>query len=376
MVKILPKLSVILFIFIIIAAMIIASAHANNFGYNDIEVQEPAANAYERLINLFTASRATGDKLYPDYYGGSFITDDGKLTIYVTTTNSVDMNFFAPLPVDTVEYKECQYSYSQLKNIMNTLNNYKLGNPSSEIAKNFNQFGLFDADNRIIVFLDDLSDEKIQSFKTTVHDSDAIVFKQSVGAMVEEISINPGAEITDANGIASIGFRARRNGVGGFVTAAHFAINLGEAIFCNGADMAICVARQRAGSVDAAFCEVTNSDYTPTNTLNGTDNTLSTKIREPGVGSIVNKIGRTTGHTYGAIVSTDYTALYSDGTVLTNLTQASYDSEPGDSGGIVYMYFRSREERLTLGIHTSSNGTYACYTKANEINLALETSRY
>jgi streptogrisin B len=376
MVKILPKLSLALFIFMVIAALVIASAYANNLGHSDMGVQQAAFNAYEMLIDLFTASRVTEDRLYSDYYGGSFITADGKLRIYVTASDSAAMDFFAPLPTDTVEYMECLYSYNELKDIMNILNKYKLANPDNTVAKNFNQFGLFDTDNRVIVFLDNLSDEAIQSFKATVYDSDAIVFKQSVGAMVEEISINPGAEITDVNGIASVGFRAKRRGVNGFITAAHFALNIGEAINCNGTDMAICVARQREGSVDAAFCEITNSGYAPTNTLNGTDSTLSTEISEPGAGSIVNKIGRTTGHTYGTIISTDYTALYSDGTVLTNLTQASYGSEPGDSGGIVYLYFRSKEERLTLGIHTSSNGTYACYTKANEINSALETSRY
>ena len=59
-----------------------------------------------------------------------------------------------------------------------------------------------------------------------------------------------------------------------------------------------------------------------------------------------------------------------------DVTEATYDSEGGDSGGIVYSYIGSTNTRLTLGIHLGRYGNNAIYSKANEINDALNISRY
>jgi streptogrisin B len=376
MIKKIPQWLAVLFVSTLIFALVTEGVYASSLGSIDAGVQESAIREYERLMALFPTSSETGEKKYPDYYGGSFISSEGKLVVHVTTIDPVPEAFSEVLSKDMVEYNKCDYSYSELKNIMDTINEYKIGHPGAETAEGFDQFGLFDAENRVIVFFDNLSDGAINNFKADVIDSDAIIFQQSAGPMKEEVSVDPGAELANRYSVASMGYRARRNGTDGFVTAAHFALEVGEIIDYDGVNVAMCSARQRGASVDAAFCGIINSEYTPTNMLDGTDSVLSVAISEPGVGAVVNKIGRTTGLTYGAIVSTDYTASYSDGTVLTNLTRADYLSNPGDSGGIVYMYVESSEERLTLGIHTSSNGTYACYTKADEINAALDISRY
>lgn len=47
------------------------------------------------------------------------------------------------------------------------------------------------------------------------------------------------------------------------------------------------------------------------------------------------------------------------------------------SGCVVYSYIGSTGARLTLGIHTGASGSGTrYYTKANEVNAALGTSRY
>ena len=43
---------------------------------------------------------------------------------------------------------------------MDLLNNYKINNQGSEIANNFKKFGLYDSENRVIVYLEEFNEEK------------------------------------------------------------------------------------------------------------------------------------------------------------------------------------------------------------------------
>ena len=90
---------------------------------------------------------------YPDAYGGAYINDSGKLVIYVVESKIEDssdidstiedISNFSPadnvLDSTTADYvlEPCEYSYTDLNNIMDLLNNYKINNQGSEIANNF-----------------------------------------------------------------------------------------------------------------------------------------------------------------------------------------------------------------------------------------------
>ena len=54
---------------------------------------------------------------------------------------------------------------------------------------------LHDSENRIIVKLDNLSDESIKEFKENVCDSDAIKFEQGCGPIKTEVNVNAGDNI-------------------------------------------------------------------------------------------------------------------------------------------------------------------------------------
>lgn len=343
--------------------------------FADAGVQENAAAAYDELLASFSTTYSNfGEKVYPDYYGGSYVNDDGQLVIYVTD----DMQRPAALSDNAdVIYVPCTYSYNELLSVMDTLNDYKFSHPNDIVANNFNEFGLYDSENRVIVKLDDLSDESIKEFKENVCDSDVIEFEPGSGPIVRDVSVNAGDKISYSGGSASIGYRVKRNGVVGFVTAGHAADRKGKPIKYNNTTFASCEDTQIEGNADAAFCVITNSSYSLTNTLSGTSNTLSTTISEPGVGTVINKIGMATGHTSGKVLSTNVSVTFSDGLTTSNLTSVDYDSDAGDSGGVVYSYIGATGARLTLGIHTGSgsDGT-GYYTKANEINAAFGTSRY
>ena len=369
----------------------------NSESYTDVSVQESANQLYESLMSAFNSANgknsSTPSQLsYPDAYGGAYINDSGKLVIYVVESKIEDssdidstiedISNFSPadnvLDSTTADYvlEPCEYSYTDLNNIMDLLNNYKINNQGSEIANNFKKFGLYDSENRVIVYLEEFNEEKIKEFKENVCDSDAIVFAQGFGAIETQSSWSPGQPARNASdqGALTLGYRAKFGSTIGIVTAAH-AVKMGEELIWNGDRFAKATIRNLGGSCDAVFCKMINS-HDATNTLYGTGNTLSTTISEPGVGTTINKIGFTSGHTSGRVVATDVSADTDTGVFLTNLTEATYDSEGGDSGGIVYSYIGSTNTRLTLGIHLGRYGNNTIYSKANEINDALNISRY
>lgn len=340
--------------------------------------QENAYLSYEKLMKSFNTKMGALDSDYPDYYCGSYIDDKGELVIYVKdTSKSKDLilqNITQVLGEKNFIVKFVEYSYNELNSVMETLNAFKLENPDNTIANNFNIYWLSDRDNNVVVELNDMSEDQIALFKKEVIDSPIIIFKPSSGTPVKEANVNPGQKISTSSANGSMGYRAKKNGAVGIVTAGHLA-SLNKTININGANIGKVTARQESGSVDAGFVKITNTSYTPTNTLNGTSNKLSTTTSKPGSGTVINKLGYSTGATSGKVLSTNVTVTL-DGITHTNLTSADYSSSAGDSGGIIYSYISSTNTRYTLGIHCAAVGSTRYYVKADEINSALGTSRY
>ena len=158
----------------------------NSESYTDVSVQESANQLYESLMSAFNSANgknsSTPSQLsYPDAYGGAYINDSGKLVIYVVESKIEDssdidstiedISNFSPadnvLDSTTADYvlEPCEYSYTDLNNIMDLLNNYKINNQGSEIANNFKKFGLYDSENRVMVYLEEFNEEKIKEFK-------------------------------------------------------------------------------------------------------------------------------------------------------------------------------------------------------------------
>jgi len=98
----------------------------------DVSVQEEAVSAYEYLIEYFTSQELyESEGLYPDYYGGAYIDGDENLAIYAIDQSELN-DIMCEYSV--VYYKDCEYSYNELNEIMNLLNEYKLNNPDDDIA--------------------------------------------------------------------------------------------------------------------------------------------------------------------------------------------------------------------------------------------------
>lgn len=234
-------LSLLLSALLAVSFVVSASAAENVV---DDGVQESAVAAYDELMASFATTYSnSGEKIYPDYYGGSYINDAGQLIVYVTD------NVQRPAVLSdnaNVVYEPCTYSYNELLSVMDTLNNYKFSRSNDAIASNFNEFGLYDSENRIIVKLDDLSDESIKEFKENVCDSAVIKFEQGCGPIETEVNVNAGDKISFSGGSASVGYRVKRDGVVGFVTAGHAANSVGKSIMYNGTTIASCEQRNKA----------------------------------------------------------------------------------------------------------------------------------
>lgn len=202
--------------------------------------------------------------------------------------------------------------------------------------------------------------------------SSAIAFQKSPGRCILQGTLKAGCPAEVDAGIGSFAFRAKRNSDGkeGMVTAGHN-IPIGGSLYENGVKIGTCSASHQGGSVDAAFIPINDVvTYFPSNLICNTADALSAQTSQPGVGTVVNMRGKTTGYSSGAIISTNATTTTDEGITYTNLTSADYSSAKGDSGGIIYTYISSTNTRPTVGIHLGNNTIRAYFTKAD---LALST---
>ncbi|WP_339813110.1 hypothetical protein [Zunongwangia profunda] len=352
----------------------------------DASIQSDANEKLTKIINSFgiTKNRFQEDvPKYPDYYGGAYIEQNGQLVVLINGEMGLGKQAVtAIIGNGNIEFKKADYSFARLTEIMNSLNEFVLSKKNIAVSDNFKTFSLIDKENRIVVELDDYSDQKIFEFRKSVLNSPAIVFTKSSGKTELEAQLEPGckaAKNSSGTSYGSFGFRAKRNSdnVAGMVTAGHV-IGVGQTLYYGGTAIGTCSASQQSGSVDAAFIPISNpTSYTPSNTLCTTSSSiLSTSTSLPGAGTIVNKRGITTGRTSGSITSTNATTTTTAGITYTNLTSAGYSSSGGDSGGIVYTYISSTGTLYTVGVHLGSNSSNAFFSKASNVLADLGLYRY
>lgn len=351
----------------------------------DASHQWEANEKLTRLIESFgtTKNRFQEDvPLYPDYYGGAYITEQGSLTILLHGDQEKGKQaVHAVIGSDNMEFKPAEHSYGYLTTVMDELNEFALSKKDPSSLEFLTGFALMDATNEVEVQVIGLNNQKIAMLQKSVFNKAGIKFKESTGRVKAEVTIYPGCEVSrnaSMAGSGSVGFGAKRNSDGkvGFVTAGH-AILVGEtAYYGSGTAVGTCVNSQQSGTVDAAFVTL-NSPTTDnvSNTLCGTSNLLSVSTTLPGAGTTINKIGQSTGATSGTIISTNVSVIGGTGSTITNMTSANYTSAGGDSGGPVYTYISSTGTRPTAGIHMGASGSTRYYTKAGNILSTFGLSR-
>jgi hypothetical protein len=204
-------------------------------------------------------SRSTDETQYPDYYGGAYIDNKGRLIILVT---------------------EKPGNYKQI--------------------------------NKVYVTLKKFDKTSIEESKDRINNFSGIEFTELEEDLYLTSELNPGMPVLSVfpigGGSAStLGFRAKKNGVEGVVVSGHSCRNGGKLHIDIPPTEYIgtCTVPIIGGSVDCAFVPVDVG--TPSNKIYGTQNILSAQTNSPGAGTFVNFKGRYTSEG-GPIVSSSASA--------------------------------------------------------------------
>ena len=332
--------------------------------------------AYENYIQLMEVlcgqTRSNVDEpVYPDYYGGTYVNDDGDLVVLITEddyTTRASHEIQTIITEENVLFVTCKNSYNRLQQVVDSISTLMKG--GAEFASNIGMYGIDVINNYVLVYLLDDSEDKKKEF-IEKFDNDLIQIGWC-SPIEEHQSVDCGETIFD-NGIGSIGYRAvDSEGNKGIVTAGH-CFSVGDAVYYspnymvhNAELWGMCkYSAHDDGYIDAAFCVVNDPVYQPSNKLFSIDwghtttggqsqsiDTLSTKLAQPTIGLVINSIGATSGRRSGTVkystfnVPRDNTAY-----ALSDVIIANYVSNDGDSGGIVYAYQSLTNTRFTVGIN-------------------------
>ena len=184
---------------------------STNLQQNSSNGEAEALAAWNRLMDTLGCSRNVSDSIeYPDYYGGSYI-DKGELVVLSPIRFLGKDNYDAVLGRGNYRLEGCDYSYKELVNVMSIIDKYKLENKESSVSNNFYSYEISEKDNRVIVYLQEYSDEAIASFKNEVINSPIIEFLRALGVPVYWSAIvYPGESIQPVNGAPeTAGYRAK-----------------------------------------------------------------------------------------------------------------------------------------------------------------------
>lgn len=358
----------------------------DEFGEEFIYNQMNAMKQVEELHNYFPVNRA-GETMFPLFYGGSYICDEGHL---VTLTVGEELPNRKFIFLDNIEM--VNYSYVQLNQLLDLLA-MRIDNPSTDTS-NLVSARLDVRENRIVVELLILNDYEKGRFLENVLNHSAFEFVQaydvpeSIGEGVENIedemptarnwSMPPGAALSSTlNGSInrSVGYRARdRNGQWGFVTALHDGnggfLNLNHRFYSG-------TPRRFVGQIlgfsrphDAAFVRLPAGGQMSNVAMNGIH--INPSVTNPVQGGIVTRVS----------AGTTASPLSSNGTirstnVVVNISGVSVQAVQvngmsvarGDSGGVVI----HRTTSPTVGgIIIAFNSTSQFYVHAGRINSALQ----
>lgn len=353
------------------------------YGESTLINLDKATEYSKKLTQIFNGgkTRALTTNDYPEYFGGSFTNDEGNFIIYVTQDSIKYREKLSQLlGTNDINIQMCNYSYKNLNEIMDYLDNYKLDGVKSEVSNNMVGWGLYARENCIKIELKDYSDARIQEFKDNIMDSPAITFEKYKGEIQLCQTLQPGMGITNGTNWGSIGYKAWLNGSGkqGIIVSGHLVPNTYDYHLYYGnsrTPFATVTYTQMSGSIDAAFCEITDPAYFAINTIAGTNYELSTEVIDPDENNIINMRGYVSKTKSSKVISVRQSHYFSEtGANLVNLITSTLPTQNGDSGGIIYKLSTSGQRStvgIIIGIH--SGISYAC--KASEINRAFNCSR-
>lgn len=384
-------------------------------GEGDACSQYEANKAYSDIL------KGMGGRNDNDFFGGAYVDKEGRLVVYIKgdLQKGIEMIRNYTHYGSIIDFKPCRFSYKELNDVVGQISE-KVLKYSKELKNNISVWYVDDSNNRVVVGLNCVDLYEIMLFKKYISESDAVVFEVKKSSDSNELLLpktpptfpkqkvlQPGGFLHAYNNSllpnnGSWAFRAQDYyaDFGCMVTAAHVLPH--DSAYLSNLFLGVAPIKYITQEVDATYIiprtdmlhyRISLSNTLATEYKDGLypiayrDTVeLDTALYSPVVGTIVNKRGWTTGPTTGTIISTNFCITYLDNNelpiIVTNKTYASFLSDAGDSGGIVYTYFSNVQKRYTTGILQAQVmnqddviiGSF--YTKADVALTTMELERY
>ena len=331
-----------------------------------------SALGYARMVESFGQNEITGEPIYPETYGGAYIDSNDVLVVqYVENVDNseeilqkeTDKQFSVSkvseiTGLSTVKTQPVQYSFNELVTANDIIGSFipkldavtgKLKKLPTEKASLYEgevvQTGIDPKNNRVVVWLADVSQESIDEFYKNISDAPFLEFRLApeerptfqVSYRSGEGSVNSDIQI---NG--SIGFPATYGSETGFVTAWHCTTGGNNTIN----NMSYGVRIHGSESLDYAFVRQQNTSISISRELYGTSKSLNAGVYAFLIQGIeVGRTGQATGYQTGVVTEIENVNGLGD-----DLFATSCESAHGDSGG-PYFGLSSTSTVSIAGIH-------------------------
>ncbi len=126
--------------------------------------------------------RESDPDLYPEYYGGSFVDNDGNFIIAVTGNIERNREHLKNIfETDNFKIETVQYSYRDMMRVMDDIDNFLINNSVPNDHPVLIRFAGAYPDvmrNRVKVLLTEVNESIISTFKKDVSNSPLIIFEQ------------------------------------------------------------------------------------------------------------------------------------------------------------------------------------------------------
>lgn len=155
------------------------------YAMNDLANNPMATDLHEKLMVSFSEDwmeRESDPDLYPEYYGGSFIDNNGIFVITVTGDRErYNRQLITKLGTDNFNVETVQYSYKQMMQVMDRIDAFLVDTTIPEnhpVMANFAGAYPDVMENRVKVLLKIVNKEITDAFKKDISNSPIIVFEQ------------------------------------------------------------------------------------------------------------------------------------------------------------------------------------------------------
>jgi hypothetical protein len=147
--------------------------------------QQSPEELFDRLLASFGndwMEREADPTLYPEYYGGAFINNNGMFVVAVTGNREEHKKRLTEiLGTDNFNVETVQYSYRQMMRVMDSIDAFLMNNTIPEDHPLMSRFaGAYPdvMENRVKVLLTKVDDTTIRLFQKDVVNSPLVIFEQ------------------------------------------------------------------------------------------------------------------------------------------------------------------------------------------------------